>query len=86
MMAVMLVRVIIAHPLPDVAGHVVQAVGAGAVMGFVAVVGLAVVEADRGGVAQLAIHLLKKIGGGVVIGVVAVNFVAPGEWQTMIIN
>ena len=80
----MLVGIIIAHPLPDIAGHVVQAVRTGRIESFVAFVGLPVVEADRGGVAQLAVHLLEQVGGGVVIGVVAVDLLTPGEGQAMI--
>ena len=54
-MAIVLVGIIISHPLPDVASHVVETERAGRIDGFVAaftqIIGLSVVEADRGGVA-----------------------------------
>jgi len=69
----------VARPLPDVAGHVVEAVGAGRVEGLVAVVGPAVVEPDRGGVAGLARNLLEKVAAAVEVGVVQRQLIVPGE-------
>ncbi len=58
---IVLIGVVITYPLPDVASHVVETIGAGGIEGIITIVRLTIVKTHRRGITQLAIHLLDKI-------------------------
>src|SRR3990172_8460980 len=69
----------ITRPLPDVAGHVVQAVGRGRVERLVFAICFAVVKADGTGARAEAAHVLEGIAAGVEVGILAADLLAPRE-------
>ena len=69
----------IACPLPDVARHVVQAVGRCGVDGLKAIVHFSVEEADGAGARAEGTHIFKWITAGVEVGIFAQDFITPRE-------